>query len=106
VRRAAEEGGCCALLKGADTLVVEGDRVAVNSTGSAALATAGTGDVLSGIVGALLSRGVDPYDAARTGAWAHGRASELWLEATGWPAESMAATDLFPHLPEAFGEIY
>ncbi len=94
------------LLKGADTLVAQGDRVSVNSTGSAALATAGTGDVLSGIVGALLSRGVEPYDAARSGAWAHGRASELWLEETGWPAESMAATDLLPYLPPAFGEIY
>jgi NAD(P)H-hydrate epimerase len=105
-RRTAEEGGCCVLLKGADTLVVRGDRVSVNSTGSAALATAGTGDVLSGITGALLSRGVDPYDAARTGAWTHGRASELWLEETGWPPESMTATDLLPHLPPAFGEIY
>jgi ADP-dependent NAD(P)H-hydrate dehydratase / NAD(P)H-hydrate epimerase len=105
-RRTAEEGGCCVLLKGADTLVTQGERVSVNSTGSAALATAGTGDVLSGTVGALLSRGMDPYDAARTGAWAHGRASELWLEETGWPPESMAATDLLPHLPRAFGEIY
>ena len=105
-RRTAEEGGCCILLKGADTLVAHGDHVSVNSTGSAALATAGTGDVLSGIVGTLLSRGVDPYDAARTGAWAHGRASELWLEETGWPSESMVATDLLPYLPPAFGEIY
>ncbi len=105
-RRTSEEGGCCVLLKGADTLVAYGERVAVNSSGSAALATAGTGDVLSGIIGALLSRGMEPYDAARAGAWAHGRAAELWLEATGWPAESMAATDLLPHLPRAFGEIY
>lgn len=105
-RRTAEEGGCCALLKGADTLVVQGERMAVNSTGNPALATAGTGDVLSGIVGALLSRGMEPYDAARTGAWAHGRAAELWLEETGWPPESMAATDLLPYLPRAFGEIY
>ena len=105
-RRTAEESGCCVLLKGADTLVAQGDRVSVNSTGSAALATAGTGDVLSGITGALLARGVDPYDAARTGAWAHGRASELWLEETGWPPESMAATDLLPYVPPAFGEVY
>jgi ADP-dependent NAD(P)H-hydrate dehydratase / NAD(P)H-hydrate epimerase len=105
-RLTAEEGGCCVLLKGADTLVVEGERTAVNSTGGAQLATAGTGDVLSGVVGALLSRGMTAYDAARTGAWAHGRAGELWLEAAGWPAESMAATDLLPYLPRAFGEIY
>jgi NAD(P)H-hydrate repair Nnr-like enzyme with NAD(P)H-hydrate dehydratase domain len=94
------------LLKGADTLVAQGERVAVNSTGNAGLATAGTGDLLSGIIGALLSRGMDAYDAARAGAWAHGRAAELWLEATDWPAESMSATDILPHLPRAFGEIY
>ncbi len=93
-REAAEDNGCCVLLKGSDTLVVEGERAAVNSTGSVALATAGTGDVLSGVIGALLSRGMDAYEAARAGAWAHGRAAELWLEETGWPAESMVATDL------------
>jgi ADP-dependent NAD(P)H-hydrate dehydratase / NAD(P)H-hydrate epimerase len=105
-RRTAEEGDCCVVLKGPDTLVVEGERTAVNSSGGPQLATAGAGDVLSGMIGALLSRGADAYDAARTGVWAHGRASELWLEDTGWPAESMAATDLLPHLPEAFNEIY
>ena len=78
-RKAAEEHGCCVLLKGSDTLVVEGDSVAVNSTGNVALATAGTGDILSGVIGALLSRGLDAYEAARAGAWAHGRAAELWL---------------------------
>jgi NAD(P)H-hydrate epimerase len=104
-RRAAEEHGCCVLLKGSDTLVVEGDRTAVNSTGHVALATAGTGDVLSGAIAALLSRGMSAFDAARAGAWAHGRAAELWLEETGWPAESMVATDLVGHLPRAFGEI-
>ena len=104
-REAAGNNGCCVLLKGDDTLVVEGDRVAVNSTGNVALATAGTGDVLSGAIGALLSRGMDPFDAARAGAWAHGRAAELWLEETGWPAESMVATDLLGFLPGAMGEL-
>ena len=105
-RRDVEEGDWCVLLKGADTLVAYGERMAINSTGGAQLATAGTGDVLSGIIGALLARGMDPYDAARTGAWAHGRASELCIEATGWPAESMIATDLLSYLPRAFAEIY
>ncbi len=105
-RGAAKQSGSCVLLKGDDTLVIEGAKVAVNSTGTPALATAGTGDVLSGVIGALLSRGMDPYDAARAGAWAHGRAAELWLEDSGWPPESMVATDLSPHLPRAFGEIY
>jgi ADP-dependent NAD(P)H-hydrate dehydratase / NAD(P)H-hydrate epimerase len=104
-RGAAQEHGCCVLLKGSDTLVVEGGRVAVNSTGNVALATAGTGDVLSGVIGALLSRGTDAYEAARAGAWAHGRAAELWLEETGWPAESLIATDLLAYLPRAFSEV-
>lgn len=108
-RRAAAGYGCCVLLKGSDTLIVDGagdgERTAINSTGSVALATAGTGDVLTGVVGALLSRGLDPYDAARTAAWTHGRAAELWLEETGYPAESLVATDLLPYLPRAFREI-
>jgi len=104
-RMAAEENDCCVLLKGSDTLVVKGENVAVNSTGDVALATAGTGDVLSGVIGALLSRGMDTYEAARAGAWAHGRAAELWTEETGWPAESMVATDLLEYLPRAVGEL-
>ena len=104
-RKSAEEHRCCVLLKGSDTLVVEGEKVAVNSTGNVALATAGTGDLLSGVIGALLSRGMDAYEAARAGAWAHGRAAELWLEETGWPAESFVATDLLDYLPPAVGEL-
>jgi NAD(P)H-hydrate epimerase len=104
-RKAAERHRCCVLLKGSDTLVVEGEKVAVNSTGNVALATAGTGDLLSGVIGALLSRGMDTYDASRAGAWAHGRAAELWLEETGWPAESFVATDLLDYLPRAVGEL-
>ncbi len=104
-RGAARDNGCCVLLKGSDTLVVEGGRAAVNSTGSVALATAGTGDVLSGVIGALLSRGMEPFEAARTGAWVHGRAAELWLEETVWPAESLVATDLLDYLPPAMGEL-
>jgi NAD(P)H-hydrate epimerase len=104
-RTAALQNNCCVLLKGSDTLVVEGDKAAVNSTGDVALATAGTGDVLSGVIGALLSRGMHTYEAARAGAWAHGRAAELWLEETGWPAESMVATDLLEYLPPAVGEL-
>ena len=105
VRDAAAQHRCCVLLKGSDTLVGEGERVAVNSTGSVALATAGTGDVLSGVIGALLSRGMDTYEAARAGAWVHGRAAELWVEETGWPVESFVATDLLDYLPPAVGEL-
>ncbi|MGH7728877.1 MAG: ADP-dependent NAD(P)H-hydrate dehydratase [Vulcanimicrobiaceae bacterium] len=62
------------LLKGAATLVDDGARLAVNPTGTPALATAGTGDVLSGVVATLLAQGLGPYDAARVGAYWHGLA--------------------------------
>ena len=104
-REAARKHGCCVLLKGSDTIVTEGERTAVNSTGNVALATAGTGDVLSGVIGALLSRGMEPYAAARAGAWIHGRASEFWIEETGFPSESFIATDLLSYLPQAVDEI-
>ena len=104
-REAAEKHGCCVLLKGSDTIVAEDERTAINSTGSVALATAGTGDVLSGVVGALLSRGSEPYEAARVGAWVHGRAAELWLEEKSLPVESFVATDLLSFIPQAVGEI-
>ncbi len=104
-RDAAEAHECTVLLKGQDTLISRGEQTSVNSTGSVALATGGTGDVLTGVIGALLSRGMDSYEAARAGAWVHGRAAELWLADTGWPAESLAATDLLPYLPRAFAEI-
>ncbi len=104
-REAAQRHGCCVLLKGSDTIIAEDERAAVNSTGNVALATAGTGDVLSGVIGALLSRGMDPYDAACAGAWVHGRASELWTKDTGLPSESFIATDLLPYLPRTIIEV-
>jgi ADP-dependent NAD(P)H-hydrate dehydratase / NAD(P)H-hydrate epimerase len=48
---------------------------------------------------------MDTYEAARAGAWVHGRAAELWNEETDWPAESMVATDLLEYLPLAVGEL-
>jgi NAD(P)H-hydrate repair Nnr-like enzyme with NAD(P)H-hydrate dehydratase domain len=49
---------------------------------------------------------MDTYDAARTGAWTHGRAVELWQEESAWPAESFIATDLLEYLPQAVGELF
>jgi hydroxyethylthiazole kinase-like uncharacterized protein yjeF len=66
-----------ALLKGAGSVIAEpGGRYAINPTGSPALATAGTGDVLAGMIGALLAQGIDGWDATLAAAWLHGRAAE------------------------------
>lgn len=79
-RRLAEATGAVVLLKGPGTVVTEpgeAGRSAVAVNGPAALATAGSGDVLSGIVGGLLARGLGPFEAAAAGAWLHGRAADL-----------------------------
>ena len=66
------------LLKGRHTLVAEPGRpVRVTTTGTPWLATAGAGDVLSGVIGALLATGLSPYDAASVGSWLHGAAATL-----------------------------
>ena len=77
-RRAAEQYDATVLLKGRRTLAVEpGGRVRSTTTGTPWLATAGAGDVLGGLVGALLAAGLDPLDAASVGSWLHGAAATL-----------------------------
>ncbi|MGB7588361.1 MAG: NAD(P)H-hydrate dehydratase, partial [Solirubrobacterales bacterium] len=86
------------VLKGDDTIVTDGDRLAVNALSAPGLATAGTGDVLSGIVGALLARGLDPFAAACTGVFAHARAGRDAATRIGAP-ESVIATDVIASIP-------
>ncbi len=77
-RAAAERWGAVVLLKGARSVIAAPDgRVRVNSTGVPWLATAGAGDVLAGLIGALLAAGLSPYDAASVGAFVHGAAATL-----------------------------
>ena len=85
VHAAVREYGSTVLLKGPTTIVGDPDgRVGFVTSGSSALATAGSGDVLSGIIGALIAQGLDPFDAAMIGADAHGRAGSScgWLTPT------------------------
>ena len=92
VRRAASRFGAIVLLKGADTLVAAPrEGVLVAAYGAPSLATAGTGDVLSGVIAAFLSKGVEPRLAAAAGAVAHGVASQL-VE----PQAGLVASDLLP----------
>ncbi len=79
-RALAGSSGAVTLLKGPTTAVAHPDgRVRLARAGTTALATAGTGDVLSGVIGALLARGVDPLDGAALAAHVHGRAGGLAL---------------------------
>lgn len=78
-RRLAERSRAVVLLKGSRTVVADpAGRAAVNPTGGPWLATAGTGDVLSGLVGALAALGLPTFEAAVAGAWLHGRAADVW----------------------------
>jgi ADP-dependent NAD(P)H-hydrate dehydratase / NAD(P)H-hydrate epimerase len=98
-RRAAEESGAVVLLKGDDTIVAEpGGRVAISPGASPALATAGTGDVLSGLIGALLAKRLDPFEAASLGALAHGLAARAAAGRLG--ADHVMAGDVIDSLPQ------
>lgn len=81
------------LLKGAGTLIGQRDReTVVNPSGNVGMATAGSGDVLSGHLGALCAAGLSPYDAARLGAYLHGHAGDLF--AAEWGTDGLTASDL------------
>ena len=72
----ARQYGVVLVLKGADTVITDGDAVFANLTGNASLAMGGTGDMLSGIIGSLLAQGLSPLDAAKAGVFIHGRCAD------------------------------
>ena len=98
----AKRTGCVVALKGRFTVVAEPTgRTTLNLSGDVSLATAGSGDVLSGCIGALLAEGLAPADAARLGVFLHGLAAEL----RHTPGRSLIADDLPGLLPEAIAAI-
>jgi hydroxyethylthiazole kinase-like uncharacterized protein yjeF len=101
VRKAAAEFRCTVLLKGSRTIVAEADgRATVNPTGGPYLASGGTGDVLTGVIAALMARGLRSPEAAMAGAFVHGLAGRM---AAGEIGEGVVASDLLPRLPRAIG---
>jgi hydroxyethylthiazole kinase-like uncharacterized protein yjeF len=92
---AARRWNATVLLKGPRSVIAAPDgRVRVNATGVPWLATAGAGDVLSGLVGALLAAGLEPFDAASVGAWLHGAAATL--ASAGGPISAANLLDALP----------
>jgi len=88
-----------AVLKGTGTVVCDGQRLYVNRTGNPGMATAGAGDVLTGMMAALGAAGMEPFDAAVLAVWAHGRAGDLAEARIG--VLGMTAMDLLGCVPEA-----
>ena len=103
---AAQTYGCPALLKGARTLVASPDgRLAVNTTSNPGMATGGAGDVLTGLLAALLGSDIPAWEAAAVGAFLHGLAGDLAAAGQGGPA-GLVATDLVDHLPAAIARCH
>jgi len=101
-KRFAAEYGVTVLLKGAYTVVSDsmGDEACVNTTGSAALAKGGNGDVLTGIIAAMLAQGITPYIAASSGAYCHGYAADLLCKTMH--SAAILASDIINALPEVY----
>jgi hydroxyethylthiazole kinase-like uncharacterized protein yjeF len=96
-REAATRTGGIVLLKGDDSIVTDGDRLAVNTVSSPQLATAGTGDVLSGMIAALIARGMEPFAAACAAVVAHSRAGRAAGDRIGH--DSVIAGDVIESIP-------
>jgi len=96
------DGPLVVVLKGAGTVVTDGESFYINETGNPGMATGGAGDVLTGLTAALMGQGLPPFAAACLAAWAHGRAGDLAAAALG--EASVTAADLLDHLPAAMRE--
>ena len=97
--RFAREHQAVIVLKGHRTVVTDGERAYTNQSGNPGMATAGSGDVLTGSIGALLGQGMVPFDAARLGVHLHGIAGDLAARSLG--EVSVTAEDILDHLPAA-----
>jgi NAD(P)H-hydrate epimerase len=98
--RFAAEHGLVVVLKGHETVVTDGRRVYHNTTGNPGMATGGTGDVLTGMIAALLGQHLEPFAAALLGVHVHGLAGDLARDGLG--ETSLIASDLLDYLPGAF----
>ncbi len=99
-REFAERTGVVVVLKGHRTVITDGKQLALNTTGNPGMATGGTGDILTGIVTAILCQHLSAYDAARLGAYVHGLAGDLAASELG--EVSLIASDLIEYLPTAW----
>jgi NAD(P)H-hydrate repair Nnr-like enzyme with NAD(P)H-hydrate dehydratase domain len=101
--QASRAFGQIVVLKGNRTVVTDGARVYLNHTGDSSLSKAGTGDVLSGIIGALLAQKMDRFDAACSAVWLHGTAGQIAGRRLGM--RSVLAREVIDSLPSAIADL-
>lgn len=101
--RTANELQSILVLKGYQTIVTDGSSVYINQTGNPGLATAGSGDVLSGIIGAMLAMGNSLWDSAVAGVYLHGYAGDICALENG--QYGMVATDIIDNIPKAIMQV-
>ena len=99
----AKKTNSIVVLKGAGTVVTDGERVHVNTSGNPGMATAGSGDVLTGVITALAGQGLSLFDAAVLGVYVHGLAGNIAAAIHG--QISLIATDMIDNLSSAFGQV-
>lgn len=92
------------VIKGSHTITVYQDKLYINSTGNPGLATAGTGDVLTGIITGLVSQGYDPMSAAMFGVYLHGKSADIAVEDFGY--QSMIASHVIEYLGKAYIDLF
>lgn len=95
---------CVIVIKGAHSITIYGDKGYVNTTGNPGMATAGSGDVLTGVLTGLLAQGYEPLNAALFGVYLHGRAGDIVVEQTGY--QSLTASDIVNGIGMAFIDLF
>ena len=98
IKALQEKFSCVVVLKGAGTLIYDGEDLIVANVGNKGLATAGTGDILSGVIGACMAQGLSAFDAAKYAVCLHGAAADLLVEDVGM--RGLLASELCPYIRE------
>ena len=100
----SKEHNCIVVIKGAHSITVYGDKGYINTTGNPGMATAGSGDALTGIITGFLAQGYEPLQATLFAVYLHGRAGDIAVEQTGY--QSLTASDIIDGIGLAFIDLF
>jgi len=104
IKAFSKKHNCIVVIKGAHSITVYGDSGYINTTGNSGMATAGSGDTLTGIITGLIAQGYEPLKAAIFGVYLHGKAGDIAVENTGYQA--LTASKIIESLGNAFIDLF